>query len=248
MHDIHDEPQYRGRFQPEDADRLDEEPARASGVVDDDRGWERSIADEPGLAWSGINRETTPGFAETVRHRRESGSRSRNWLLLVLIGLLTGPFAIFGAFFKSLVGESGFGYMAVVIIGPVIEEMLKVAGILWLVERRPWVVPSVGGILLVGVLGALGFAAIENVMYLTVYIPDHGPALARWRWTVCVVMHIGCSFIAAKGVAVMWKRSMMSGQPADVSAAFPYFVTAIAIHGGYNALAVLLHSLGLSPE
>lgn len=248
MHDIYDEPQYRGRFQPEDADRLDEEPARASNVVEDDRECERSVADEPALSWSAINRNATPGFAESVRLRRGAGSQSRRWLLLVLIGLLTGPFAIFGAFFKALAGESGFGYVAVVVIGPVIEEMLKIAGILWLVERRPWIVPSVAGILLVGVLGGLGFAAIENVMYLSVYFPEHGPALARWRWTVCVVMHVGCSFVAAKGVAVMWKQSMMSGKPADVSAAFPYLVAAIAIHGGYNALAVLLHIFGLSPE
>lgn len=251
-HSIEREPHLRGPSRLDDCDRLDEEPARASAVPDegvaDDGG--RSVSDEPALLWAGLDDEQHRGFRAHLAERIAATPAWLKWLTIMGMALVAGPFAVFGAFFKAAAGEGGWGYMAVVVVGPVLEEMLKIAAILWIVERKPWLVPMAGNgvaILIVGLVGGLAFAAIENWVYLNIYFPDPSGELVMWRWTVGPALHMGCSFLAAMGVARMWRRTMAEGKPAEVAIAFPWLVTAMIVHGAYNAFAVLLAILNLGP-
>ncbi|MCH7547561.1 MAG: PrsW family intramembrane metalloprotease [Planctomycetes bacterium] len=244
--DLKHEPHVSSRpVVPDDSNMLEEEPARASEVQAEST--EMSVSDEPAMSWAQLDRNALPGYAELVLERFRATSPGTRFLAMLLAGLAAGPFAVLGALIKSLTLQGGYGYIAIVIVGPVIEEMLKVGAILWIVERKPWLVSSVGAILFVGAMGGLGFAAIENLLYLQVYFPDHGVDLAQWRWSVCVMMHTGCSLIAAIGVGRMYKQMLMTGRPAGTGIAFPWFVTAILIHGSYNAIAVSLSMTGLTP-
>jgi hypothetical protein len=244
--DVSHEPHLRGRdADPEDCDMLEDEPARASEVQPGT--YEESVSDEPSLSWRKFDRQQTPGFAEHLERMRNETSPAVQWLVVLGAALFAGPFAVFGAFFKAVVGEQGWGYIAVVVIGPVIEEMLKVVCAIWLVERKPWLLPGMGAIILIGATAGLSFAAIENWVYLNVYFPDHGPDLVQWRWTAGVALHVGCSIIAAWGVAKMWRAVIITRRPADLSIAFGWIVTAILIHGVYNAVAVIIEIAGIGP-
>jgi len=264
-HGIEHEPHLRPQeIVPDDSNYLDEEPVRAGEVVpapSAEELAESSVSDEPTMKWRKMDRREMPGFAEYMAERIRTTPTHIKWWAVVVAALAAGPFAILGALMDGLAGQGGTGFMAIVIFGPIAEEMLKIAGILWLVEKKPWLVPSGAILIWVGFLGGLGFAVIENWVYLYVYYPldategvevgvahlEEWQALAAWRWSICLAMHAVCSTIAAIGVSRMWHGIERTGQPARVSAAYPFLVAAMLIHGGYNALAVALSMMGQSP-
>ena len=45
------------------------------------------------------------------------------------------------------------------------------------------------------------FAAVENLIYLKIYIPDHDSRLVIWRRTVCVGVQVACSAIVGYSLA-----------------------------------------------
>ena len=121
--------------------------------------------------------------------------------------------------------------------------VMKIAATLWIVEKRPFLFRSRLQIAVCVLAGALVFAAVENVMYLEVYIAGPTPGLARWRWSVCVAMHMGCSLVAGLGLMRIWRRAMTTRSRPQLSSGAPYLMTAAIIHGTYNAFAVLLDAM-----
>ena len=182
-----------------------------------------------------------PGYAAWLRARMQRTSVGRSWRAALLAALLGGPWAVLAALWNPAPGGplAGGPLVLVVLFGPAIEEVMKVAAAAWLIETRPYLFRSRGQVLLAGAGAALVFAAIENVLYLTVYVPTPGPWLALWRWTVCVAMHVGCSLVAARGLAAVWERTMRELRPPELSRATPALGLAIVLHGSYN-LAVSL--------
>ncbi|MEM6313320.1 MAG: PrsW family glutamic-type intramembrane protease, partial [Planctomycetota bacterium] len=75
-------------------------------------------------------------------------------------------------------------------------------------------------------------------------IPDASPELWRWRWTVCVGLHVTCSGIASVGVARVWRSVMRNRKPARMSLAAFWLTTAAIVHGLFNAFAVWLEAIG----
>jgi hypothetical protein len=57
---------------------------------------------------------------------------------------------------------------------------------------------------------------------------------------VCVFLHCACSLIAGLGLMKIWSTTMSRRERPDLDAGYPYLVTAIIVHGCYNALAVFL--------
>ena len=231
-------------------DALDEEPARGGPIEPDDN--DNSVRDEPSLRWQADSLGGIEGFAQIVAARRAATPAAVRALVLVGLVLASGPLAILCAIWSQLGAVGGAGYFAVAFTVPVVEEMAKVAAVLWLVERKPWILPGrllagSGAIIACGAASGLLFGAIENLLYIHVYFPDAGPELARWRWMVTMPMHAACSTIAAAGVAVMWRRVMREGTPARIADAFPWIVAAMLIHGANNALAILLSVFGVEP-
>ena len=150
-----------------------------------------------------------------------------------------------GTFFGAASGgvAAWFGIVTVVVLGPVFEEVMKAALPLWIVEKRPYLFRSRFQIGLCMVASGLVFGAIENILYLWVYVPRSVEGLAEWRWSVCVAMHAGCSLIAGLGLMRIWSRSMADRTPPRTALGAPYILTAVVIHATYNAMAVLLDAV-----
>ena len=130
--------------------------------------------------------------------------------------------------------------VAVVIWGPITEEVMKIVLVVMLVEIRPNLFKSSAQLWVAGLAGALVFAVIENILYLTVYIPNPSMAVIAWRWTICVILHMGCTGVATVGLVGVWRHAILELQPAKVSLGLPWLIGAIVLHGGYNLTVSLL--------
>lgn len=210
---------------------------------------DHSVWDEPGLSPSLLrdDADAEPGtrltYAHWLRTRIDRTSAGRSWAVTILVASVAGLWGVVGAILSG--GQTIFGVVMLVAVAPLTEEVMKVAVALWIVERRPYLFRSAGQILLCAAAGGFVFAALENVLYLTVYIPDPPEALIRWRWTVCVAMHTGCSLIAGLGLTRIWSHTVRTMTRPRLSLGSPALICAVVIHGSYNGSAVLMQLSGL---
>ena len=188
----------------------------------------------------------------------DSSSRSVRLgdLLVVALGSLL---AVPGVFFGTLTG--GGWFLGPVVAGPLIEEALKPMGLIILLTRHSALKLSASMGVLLGAFSGLVFAAIENLIYLKIYIPDHDSRLVVWRWTVCVGVHVACSAIVGYGLArSSGGRAAKEGseyrllnsasphlldEPRERSGVFQgsslkCLVVATLLHGTYNFAAIVL--------
>jgi hypothetical protein len=184
-------------------------------------------------------------FGSWLAERRRQTSPAGNLGATLLAALAGGPFAIIGAF---VAGQSGLtGAIYVVVFGPVIEELLKQSGMIYLLERQPYRVFSAWQFVAVAAASAIIFAGIENLLYIHVYASQSDIAnlelFARFRWTVCTALHVSCAIVASLGLVRVWRAQLADGAPADLSHAYPLFVTAMIIHGCYNLVAMLFSDI-----
>ena len=117
---------------------------------------------------------------------------------------------------------------------------MKVAGLLWIVEKQPFRLTSRLQIILCACAGGLAFGVIENLIYLNIYIDNPSNSLVYWRWTVCTSLHAGCSIVAGLGIMRTWNITMLHREKPRLANATPYLVTAFVIHGVYNGFCLLL--------
>jgi hypothetical protein len=240
------EPQFRSEpLDLEQSDDLGDEPVRAGTPSGIDV--EGSVRDEPSLAWNAEGTARVHGYADLLEQRRRATPAAWRWATVAALALASGPFGIFGAFWSVLGGATGLGYLAVVVVAPVVEEMTKIALLLWVAEKRPWLLPGVGAIVLSGFLAGAGFGAIENIVYLEVYFPDRAAGIAPWRWLATAPMHAVASAIAATGVARMWRDGLRREAPPSIPLASPWIVAAIVLHAAFNAVAIGLSLAGVAP-
>lgn len=215
---------------------------------------EQSVWEEPTLSASLAGQ--TPAHAETyARWLDEQQNRTRaltTWVVTMLMAAAAGPWAIVGTFCGAMTGD-GTGpngrnlvnVMAVIVFGPVMEEVMKVAAATWVVERRPYLLSRASQVAIGCLAGGLVFAAVENVLYLNVYIDQPTHEIRQWRWTVCVVLHCGCSLIAGLGLMRVWRATMATRKRPDLNLGTAYLIVAIVAHGTYNALAMGLEWAGV---
>ncbi|MEM8872824.1 MAG: PrsW family glutamic-type intramembrane protease [Planctomycetota bacterium] len=236
LHDVYAEPQFSasvsGRPEPAPRGAASAGDAHLTAVWD-----EPTFSAEVG----GDLPDDAVTFARWFEAKQIGSGKS--WAYALLIAVCAGPFAVFGTLLDAT-GRGAFGIIAVVFVAPVVEEMLKAAIALWVVERKPYLFRSSAQIGLCMLASGLGFAAIENVLYLYVYIPDASPELWRWRWTVCVLLHVGCSGIAGLGAIRVWRSVVRTRRPARVSLAGFWLTAAALVHGLYNGWAVLFETFG----
>ena len=220
---------------PECGVRLTDPPASTRKIGEAEAA-EHSVWNEPML--EGDEPEGAASFRSRLAAKVAATSAVKSWLFTLLAATAAGPFAVFGAVWGS--GQSIGGYFTLVVFGPLVEETMKIGVMVMAVELAPYLIRSRLQILLTVGASGLVFAAIENVMYLSVYIEDPSETIIVWRWTVCVALHTGCSLIAGIGVMRIWAAVMRTGRRADVSLGTAYLVLATVIHGAYNAAMVAL--------
>ena len=109
-------------------------------------------------------------------------------------------------------------------------------------EKRPYLFQSIPQILFCAACGGAAFAAIENLVYIYVYVPEHSLAFVQFRWTVCVGLHISCSLVAGLGLARVWDNAIRNRHRPKTALGIPWLVTAIIGHGLYN-LSITIASL-----
>lgn len=203
-----------------------------------------SVWDEPGRSdeLSGSTPEDALTYSRWLADQREQTSPSWCWWVTGIIVLLAGPFSILGTLLSPMfMGIAGFmGVISLVLFGPLVEELMKTALAFWVVENRPHWFRSTFQILLTAVGGGLVFSAIENLMYLNIYIENPTAEIILWRWTVCVFLHTGCSFITGLGLARTWKNTWSRLETPRMGIGLPYLTVAVVIHGSYNGLCILL--------
>ncbi|MGI9458083.1 MAG: PrsW family glutamic-type intramembrane protease [Aeoliella sp.] len=237
---IENEPHLDSRFLPIDQSeakaeaKLAKQTRRASQHDEVDN----TVWDEPTLHTdlAGEAAEDQVTYARWLARNMAATGWTKSWLLTFGVALVAGPFAIFGALFSS--PEQGLvsaaTLLVVVVIGPITEETMKVAAALWVVEKRPYWFKSIAQILLCAIAAGIMFGVIENLLYLYVQFPNAGPSLARWRWSVCVGLHMNCSFVAGIGVARIWNNAIREQHRPILGLGMPWFFIAIAGHGLYN--------------
>ena len=244
---IHEEPHRRQQsFTPDpsegQAERIVSRAAERSSL--DDR-VEHTVWDEPGLSpeLAGHRADDALTYAQWFRTRTAQVSFFKSWRVTLAVALAAGPWAVIGALWTALSGQSAWQLLGVVVFGPVAEEIMKIAAPLWVVERRPFFFRSRVQIASCALISGFAFAAIENLLYLIVYVPDASPGLVMWRWTVCVAMHMGCSCVAGRGLMRVWSAGRAEFGRPQLNLGAPHIVVAMAIHGAYNAFAVVLSAI-----
>jgi len=240
-HSIRNEPHLRGRSELDPSEvRADVELA-GDEEPDFDARVEHSVWNEPHLRAAGVAPPDGDGVASEEawwRRGRAATGAAKSWGITLAVVALAGVWAVVGAVVGQFQFRGGLGAIGgATIVAPLTEELMKVALPLWIVEKRPFWYRSWTQIVVCGLAGGLGFAAIENLMYLHVYFPAHGPAFAAWRWTVCVALHVTCATIAAVGVARCWAIGRAAGRRPPLAPAAPWLIAAMVIHGGYNFVA-----------
>jgi RsiW-degrading membrane proteinase PrsW (M82 family) len=226
---------------PRSDDSLDAEPALTGRSGD--LPVHSAVADEPALAGVEVDRGAAPGHAEIYRQRRAAVTPLQRWGAVGAAVLVAGPLSVVGTFIGSFTTASWAALvLGVVLFGPIIEELLKASGALYLAEQRPWLVPRASTLVLVTMGAALTFATIENLLYLNVYIDEPDRFITVWRWTVATALHVTASCIAGIGIAKMWLQTDRNGEAPNLRVAQPWLVGAAVLHGTYN-LAVTIAEL-----
>jgi hypothetical protein len=246
---IHDEPHLQARpFEADSSElkvegRLDRE---ASQDVSDDS-VEHTVWDEialsPELAGTAADDQLT--YARWLARRMAETSWINSLWITLVVAAVAGPWGVLGALTGGGGGEgSASRLVLIVFIGPVTEEIMKIAAALWVVEKRPYLFKSLWQILFCAAAGGAAFAFIENLMYLYVYLPEHSAKLAAWRWSVCVGLHMNCSFVAGVGMARIWDNAVRNRHRPQLWLGVPWFVMAMTAHGIYNGTVVVAETMG----
>ncbi len=239
-HSVHAEPWMRGQsFTPDPTDSPGSPQLWPSSGADELV--ENSVWDEPvaSIELTGGPDASSVTWFRFYQTMVSSTSDAFSWAVTLAVAVASGPAAIVGTLWTGSGSYSGL--VMATILGPTIEEILKIALPLWIIEKKPWLYHSSGQVLVCGIASGLAFAAVENAIYLNLYISNPSPALVAWRWSVCVLLHTACSLIAAIGVVAI-RRSMIARQAMPQLVDGGRWITAaIVIHGTYNAAAWFLN-------
>jgi hypothetical protein len=203
---------------------------------------EHTVWDEPALSGELVKKvpDSAVTYTKWLKDKIENTSGVKSWYMTFLLTLAAGPWAVLGAFMLAFQGHSGFGSVAVVIFGPIIEEMLKISSALITIEKRPYLFKSPRQIFLCCVFSGVVFAFIENIIYLNIYIRNPTPLLVIWRWTVCVLLHSGCTVVSSVGLIKIWSTSMETHTRPRLPHMAKYVIAACVIHGTYNFIGILI--------
>ena len=209
---------------------------------------EHTVWDEPSLAGdlAGPVPHDQLTYSKWIKRKIAETTWSESWGVTCLVLLAAGPWGIAGAMVSQMSagGITFAGLLAVAVLAPVTEEIMKVAAALWVVEKRPFYFKTASQILLCAAAGGLVFATIENLMYLGFYHPGGGAGFAAWRWVVCTALHVTCSTTAGVGLVRIWHDAIRNHRRPELAIGMPWFAGAMIVHGLYNTAVTLAETLG----
>jgi len=243
---IREEPHLRGddTFQPDPSETRTDKTL--PGTLSEDQAVEHSVWEEPALSpdLAGPVPAGELTYPRWFEQRWRETTLARSWLVTIAVALAAGPWALVGALWGN--SRNAYGFLTLTVFAPVVEETMKTAAALVVVEKRPFLFRSPVQIMICVLCSALVFAGFENLLYLRILFHSPSSAMIYWRWTVCVALHVGCSAVAGLGLIRVWRHARQEHSRPDLYLAFPYAATAMIIHGAYNTFAVLLALTGFT--
>ncbi|HPN85164.1 MAG TPA: PrsW family glutamic-type intramembrane protease, partial [Victivallales bacterium] len=228
------EPQLKGDFRADSSeDKADEILSHRKN--NPDQAVEHSVWDEPGLSPELTNKSDSEKltYSTWLNEKIATTAEDKTWLNTLFLVLFSGIWAIFGVFILTLQGQGSFGLMAVLIIGPILEEILKISSALVTVEKKPYLFKSPFQIFVCCAMSGLFFAFTENLLYLHVYVSEPSERLVLWRWTICMLLHSGCASVSSIGLIKVWRETIALKKKADLGIVTKYVTVACVIHGLY---------------
>lgn len=248
-HSIRNEPFSGAR--PEAGNSIREEPVfhAAPPITRSEERALHTVWDEPALRAGGV---ALPPDAYTYsrwyeEHRNQT-SLGTSWATLLLLALCGGIFAVLATITSAFTSGAAGGLIYIVVVGPVVEEMMKIGAALMVLENRPYLYRSGIQLLVAATCSGLIFSIVENLLYIYVYNPEGNESFRLWRWTVCTALHTGTSTIAGIGLLRMWRHASAPARNGEeiefqrpaVVHAYPYIVVAVVIHAAYNGFAMFM--------
>ena len=208
---------------------------------------EHGVWEEPALSseLGGTPDESQLTYTRWLAAGIEKTTLLQSMGVTLLVALAAGPWGVLGAIWTGMrsTGWQGVGLLAVV-VGPVTEEVVKISAAWWVVEKRPYLFRTIPQILFCSACGGFAFAAIENLIYIYIYVPEHSRLFVQFRWTVCVGLHVGCSLVAGLGLARVWDNAIRCRHRPKVALGVPWLLTAILGHGLYNLTIIIATQAG----
>lgn len=153
--------------------------------------------------------------------------------------LVSGLFGFACAFLREL-GAVMPELLAAIFLAPPIEEILKIAVPIIILEHRTHWLERGQDLLWFAMGSALVFAVAENLMYSFVYLEDPSAGLLWWRWIACTAMHIGASSLSGIGLMRAYEQGKRTSRPPRFIWEWSWLAGAIGVHMAYNAIAVFL--------
>lgn len=235
--DINAEPSgFNGQFDPDPSERkippIDGKEDEISTIRD-------SVQNEP--AFTGKLQQ--PQLGQWLARKRAACTLPGNIVVTLVAALVAGPFAVVGAFMSGQ--QTIFHILYLILFAPVIEELLKQSGMVYLLEKKPYRIFSTSQFIVAAVISATVFASIENLMYIHFYTAgqsmENFVGYCCFRWTVCTALHVICSVVASIGLIRVWKKQLADGRAANLAFGFNWFVTAMGLHGLYNLIVTIIN-------
>jgi len=164
---------------------------------------------------------------------------ARHHLLVLAFALAGGVLGVLGAVFEEF-RAGGFAFLA----AGVIEEALKPSGVYVVLVKWPWALRGRVYTASMTALSGLVFGVVEALVYVLVYFPDKGSGFVLYRFTVPLAVHAGCSFTFGLGIdrrLVDWAN----GVAPFPSGSLRFIVAAMALHAGFNLVALVLQLSGV---
>ena len=196
---------------------------------------EHSVWDEPALQGMPIARKGEFNYASWIQERQAQTSEFKSWVLMLGIALLSGPWGVITYF---LYGQNlGWGdYFAAALIAPLIQEMSKIALLLWVIEKKPYWVKGWFQIFTCSLASATFFVSLFN--WVGGWMGTH-PFGLWFQWTAFFLMHLLASTISAVGIERVWHPTAYQQKPPVLEAGFHWFRAAFLINAGFT-LAVMI--------
>lgn len=164
------------------------------------------------------------------------------YVFAVIVAIAGGALGIPGAVIQEI--RAG-GFLLLPIVGaPVIEEALKPTGVYILLVRWPFVLRGRLFTAFLSALGGLTFGVVEAFVYVTVYVDNPPDWFVTYRFTLPLVVHTTGSFIV--GLAI--NRSLVDwaqGRAPLPKRSRNLYFTAMALHGIFNTVAIVLSFAGV---
>jgi RsiW-degrading membrane proteinase PrsW (M82 family) len=165
------------------------------------------------------------------------------YVLTVLLAIVGGFLGIIGAIVQEV--QSTTTYILLPFLGaPIIEEALKPSGIYLALLWWPRALKSQLFTAVLCALSGLVFGVIESFVYVTLYVEDPSDEFIVFRFSVPLGLHAACSYLVGLGLnqrVIDWA----AGRSKLPRASRNLYIAAVALHGAYNTIAVILAISGV---